>query len=119
MSNSSNFKQEFSLETRQEEAKRVRSRYPRRIPVICEMSGRGSNLGKLDKIKYLVPDDLTVGQFSYIIRKRLTLSPQTAIFILVNNTFPSTSTDMGELYDQYKDEDQFLYFQVAGEATFG
>ena len=40
--------------------------------------------------RYLVPADLTVGQFVYVIRKRIKLSPEKAIFIFVNNVLPPT-----------------------------
>ena len=44
-------------------------RYPDRIPVICEKDPR-SDIPPVDKRKYLIPMDLTVGQFVYVIRKR-------------------------------------------------
>jgi hypothetical protein len=37
-----------------------------------------------------VPSDLTVGQFVYVIRKRIKLSPEKAIFIFTNNALPPT-----------------------------
>eukprot|EP01052_Picozoa_sp_SAG31_P004845 SAG31_NODE_205_length_20397_cov_19.191152_13_plen_99_part_00 len=37
-----------------------------------------------------MPSDLTVGQFVYVIRKRIKLSPEKAIFIFVNNVLPPT-----------------------------
>ncbi|KAI7985216.1 Autophagy-related protein 8e [Camellia lanceoleosa] len=40
--------------------------------------------------KYLVPADLTVGQFVYVIRKRIKLSAEKAIFIFVDNVLPPT-----------------------------
>lgn len=40
--------------------------------------------------RYLVPADLTVGQFVYVIRKRIKLSPEKAIFIFVRNVLPPT-----------------------------
>jgi GABA(A) receptor-associated protein len=40
--------------------------------------------------RYLVPSDLTVGQFVYVIRKRIKLSPEKAIFIFVKNVLPAT-----------------------------
>lgn len=42
--------------------------------------------------RYLVPSDLTVGQFVYVIRKRIKLSPEKAIFIFVKNVLPPTGT---------------------------
>lgn len=44
----------------------------------------------IDKKKYLVPSDLTVGQFVYVIRKRIKLSPEKGIFIFINNVLPAT-----------------------------
>jgi len=37
-----------------------------------------------------VPADLSVGQFTYVIRKRIRLPPEKAIFIFVNNYIPPT-----------------------------
>src|SRR4051794_22645777 len=42
------------------------------------------------RYRYLVPADLSVGQFVYVIRKRIKLKPEKAIFIFVNNTLPPT-----------------------------
>ncbi|XP_026415578.1 autophagy-related protein 8C-like [Papaver somniferum] len=43
-----------------------------------------------DKKKYLVPADLTVEQFVYVIRKRIKFSAEKAIFIFVDNFLPPT-----------------------------
>ena len=40
--------------------------------------------------RYLVPCDMLVGQFIFILRSRLHLSPGTALFVFVNNTLPQT-----------------------------
>mmetsp|Transcript_2705 Transcript_2705/g.9305 ORF Transcript_2705/g.9305 Transcript_2705/m.9305 type:complete len:129 (-) Transcript_2705:345-731(-) len=87
--NKSSFKNEHPLEKRQAEAMRIREKYPDRIPVIVEKAGR-SDIPDIDKKKYLVPGDLTAGQFVYVIRKRIKLSPEKAIFIFVNNILPPT-----------------------------
>jgi GABA(A) receptor-associated protein len=42
--------------------------------------------------RYLVPTDLSIGQFVYVIRKRIKLSSEKVIFIFVNNVLPPTST---------------------------
>lgn len=62
------------------------------LQVICEKADR-SDIPDIDKKKYLVPADLTVGQFVYVIRKRIKLSPEKAIFIFINNVLPPTGTD--------------------------
>lgn len=71
------------------EAARIRERYPDRIPVIVEKAEK-SSVPDIDKKKYLVPGDLTVGQFVYVIRRRIKLSPEKAIFVFVKNVLPPT-----------------------------
>ncbi|PWA44323.1 hypothetical protein CTI12_AA516740 [Artemisia annua] len=112
------FKQEHDLEKRRAEAARIRDKYPDRIPVIVE-KGERSDVPNIDKKKYLVPADLTVGQFVYVIRKRIKLSAEKAIFIFVDNALPPTGAIMSSIYEEKKDEDGFLYVTYSGENTFG
>ncbi|KAK4398536.1 Autophagy-related protein 8C-like, partial [Sesamum angolense] len=105
-------------ERRQAEAARIREKYPDRIPVIVEKAER-SDIPDIDKKKYLVPADLTVGQFVYVVRKRIKLSAEKAIFIFVKNILPPTAAMMSAIYDENKDEDGFLYMTYSGENTFG
>ena len=76
--------------------------------VICEKVAK-SDIPVIDKKKYLVPSDLTVGQFCYVIRKRIKLAPEKAIFIFVNEVLPPTAALMSSIYDEHKDDDGFLY----------
>jgi GABA(A) receptor-associated protein len=112
------YKEGQTVEKRAKEAQRIRERYPARIPVICEKDPR-SDIPCGGKRKYLIPMDLTVGQFVYVIRKRISIPPDKAIFIFVNNTIPPTSALMSTLYEQHKDEDGFMYIMYSGENAFG
>ncbi|GMH07178.1 hypothetical protein Nepgr_009018 [Nepenthes gracilis] len=114
----SSFKLEHPLERRQAEAARIREKYPDRIPVIVERAEK-TDIPDIDKKKYLVPADLTVGQFVYVVRKRIKLSPEKAIFIFVKNILPPTAAMMSAIYEENKDEDGFLYMTYSGENTFG
>ena len=60
-----------------------------------------SRISDLDKKKYLVPNDLTVGQFYFLIRKRIQLRAEDALFFFVNNQVPPTSATIGALYQAY------------------
>ncbi|CAH1768413.1 6200_t:CDS:2, partial [Entrophospora sp. SA101] len=93
---------------RKGEAEKIRIKYPDRIPVICEKAEK-SDIATIDKKKYLVPADLTVGQFVYVIRKRIKLSSEKAIFIFVGEVLPPTAALMSNVYEEYKDKDGFLY----------
>lgn len=113
------FKERISFHERVLESKRITEKFPGRVPVIVERSPRDKLMPELDKEKFLVPCDLSVAQFIYIIRKRLTLRSEVALFLFVNGVLPTTSTLMRELYSMYKDPDGFLYAQYSGENTFG
>lgn len=112
------FKEEHSLENRCQESSKIRSKYPDRIPVIVEKAAR-TTIQDIDKRKFLVPADLTVAQFMYIIRKRIQLPPEKAMFLFVNRVLPATSSTIGTIYEEHKDEDGFLYIAYSGENTFG
>ncbi|KAL6546758.1 Autophagy-related protein 8C-like [Orobanche minor] len=114
----SSFKLEHPLERRQAESARIREKYPDRVPVIVEKAIK-SEVPDIDKKKYLVPADLTVGQFVYVVRKRIKLSAEKAIFVFVNNMLPPSAALMSAIYDEHKDEDGFLYMTYSGENTFG
>eukprot|EP00823_Brevimastigomonas_motovehiculus_P009168 TRINITY_DN8824_c0_g1_i1.p1 TRINITY_DN8824_c0_g1~~TRINITY_DN8824_c0_g1_i1.p1 ORF type:complete len:117 (+),score=16.96 TRINITY_DN8824_c0_g1_i1:54-404(+) len=114
----SEFKKQNSFEKRKAEAQRIRAKYPDRIPVIAEKAPE-SKIPDIDKKKYLVPSDLTILQFIYVLRKRIKLPAESTIFIHVRNTLPSTSALMSTIYKEFKDEDGFLYVTYAAESTFG
>lgn len=113
------FKFKHPFKERCEESYRVIMKYPERIPIICEKSNNANFLPELDKHKYLVPGDLTIGQFIHVIRKRMNLMSEEAIFLFVSNTIPTSSTIMSTLYKRHKDPDGFLYMQYNKENVFG
>ena len=106
------------MESRKQEAVKIRQKYPDRVPVICEKDSK-SNIVEIDKKKFLVPKDLTVGQFMFVIRKRINLEAEKAIFLFINNTLPASASLMGQIDEEFKDEDGFLYITYSGENTFG
>ena len=107
-----------NIEKRKAEATRITQRFNDRLPVICEKA-ENSDIQEIDKRKYLVPGDLSVGQFVYVIRKRIKLPSEKAIFIFINDILPPTAALMSTIYEEHKDEDGFLYVLYSGENTFG
>ncbi|BHF79901.1 hypothetical protein AAHC03_019118 [Spirometra sp. Aus1] len=112
------YKEEHSFEKRLAEGEKIRKKYPSCVPVIVEKSPR-ARVPTLDKNKYLVPSDLTVGQFYFLIRKRIQLKPEQALFFFVENTIPPTSATMGALYSEYGEHDHFLYIAYSDESIYG
>ncbi|KAJ1080214.1 hypothetical protein NDU88_000434 [Pleurodeles waltl] len=112
------YKEEHPFEKRRSEGEKIRKKYPDRVPVIVEKAPK-ARIGDLDKKKYLVPSDLTVGQFYFLIRKRIHLRAEDALFFFVNNVIPPTSATMGQLYQEHHEEDFFLYIAYSDESVYG
>jgi len=114
------FKSKTSFEDRLKEATRIRNKYPNRVPIIVERyNGSNNNIPDIDKHKFLVPNDINLGQFSYIIRKRIKLSQEQAMFIFVKNKILPVSILIGAIDKDYQDEDKFIYFTYCSENVFG
>ncbi|XP_060589708.1 gamma-aminobutyric acid receptor-associated protein-like 2 [Ruditapes philippinarum] len=112
------FKEEHTFDQRKAESTKIRDKYPERIPVIVERDPK-SQIQDIDKRKFLVPNDISVAQFMWIIRKRIQLPSEKAIFLFVEKVLPQSSASMGQVYEEHKDEDGFLYIAYSGENTFG
>ena len=115
------FKAKYTLNERSAESARVREKYPARIPVICERATRFSSSLPIDsKCKFLIPDEMTLGAFLVVIRRRLNLNESQAIFMYVgDHILVPVSTHFGQIYDMHKDKDNFVYISYASESVFG
>jgi GABA(A) receptor-associated protein len=111
------FQKNNSFEKRKSESFRILEEYPNRVPIICERIN--NDIMELDRKKYLVPNDLTMGNFMRVIRKRLSVAPEVAIYLFVNTKIIPTSMIMDSIYDKNKHDDGFLYIYYSGESTFG
>lgn len=118
MTSTFDFQKENVLAERKSKAHRVVSKYPDRVPVICQREPK-SNLSDMEKPKILVPKDLSVAQFIAIIRKRIQLQPQETMFLFINNKLVQNGALMADVYDHNKDEDGFLYVLYSSENYFG
>lgn len=111
------YKAETPLEKRLAEGEGMRRKYPDRSPAILERMPK-SALCDLEKKKFLLPNELTMGQMYFLIRKRLGLVSDQALFLFINNTVPTKSSTVGSLYNEFRDEDGFLYIAYADENIF-
>lgn len=116
-----NFKDKFNFEKRCQEYDKVYKKFPDKIPIIVE---KGNNKTyDIDQHKYLVPISckipITMGHFANDVRKRLKLKQDEALFFFINNTIPTMTQTIVEIYQQHRDKDGFLYISYSGESTFG
>jgi GABA(A) receptor-associated protein len=113
------------FESRRAESARILSKYPDRIPVLCDRSPR-SLLPEIPKKKFLVPPGMLCGEFKYIIHKHisqmagLSMGSEQTIYLFINSTTtPKSGSLMSEIYATYKSEDGFLYMTYSAENTLG
>lgn len=112
------FKEDHKVENRMNESKKILLKYPNRIPIIVEKSDNCS-LPDISKKKYLVPNDMSMCQFLYVVRKRIQLEPSKSLFIMINNHLVPSAKSLGVIYEDDKDDDGFLYMVYSAENTFG
>jgi GABA(A) receptor-associated protein len=111
------FRYKKSYKDRCEESTKCIKEYPDRVPVICEPSTK--KCPTIDKVKYLVPRNLSICQFLYVIRGRMSIKPDEALFLFINGNTVNLSNKLGNIYEIYKNVDGFLYTSYASENTFG
>ena len=104
-----------------DEATRILAKYPDRVPVIVTKSANSTTTPEIDKHKYLVPVDLTMGQLQYVIRKRINLTPDKGLSLFING---GEIVPTGELvyvtYQRAVDKDDgFLHVIYSCESVFG
>jgi GABA(A) receptor-associated protein len=104
-------------EQKAEECRRLMIKYPGRIPVIIKKGN--SSAPDIDRTKYLVPNDITFSTFASLIRNRLKLKQDEAIFIMVNNTIITGSTLMQKVYKEHKSPEGYLLLEYSLESVFG
>lgn len=105
-----------NIPTEEKDVSHILRKYPDRLPIYVNVSG---DLPAIDKKKYLVPKDLTVGQFMYVCRKRLKLRPEQGVFMFFNNKLCSTVRSMEDVYNENKLDSGLLIATLSAENTFG
>jgi len=113
-----NFQKETPFEKRQEESGNILKNYPGRIPIIVERFPNSTSVPELSKKKFLCPSEITFGQFTDTIRKKLSIDSTQALFFFVPDLV-NNEIIISDLYDKKKNEDGFLYISYAGENAFG
>ncbi|EDQ89050.1 uncharacterized protein MONBRDRAFT_32501 [Monosiga brevicollis MX1] len=116
------YKQKHDFAARSAEARRIRKKYSEQYPVIV-LRGKRCKLPPLDKNKFIVSGEMTLAQFQQIIRSRSNLAASQSIFVYVENdgkfAIPETSKAIRQLYQDFGDDDGFLYLTYHHDDAFG
>lgn len=115
---------EKPFKVRKSETDKIRDKFPGRVPVLIDTLQKGDP--KLTSHKFLVPSELTVSQLKYVVRKRIRLKPEEALFFFYWNPIRrhahvglNPSQNILDLYAQKRHRDGYLYIACTTETTFG
>ena len=119
--NKNPFKIERTFEQRCEETRNVKLRHPYKCPVVVQRSHKEVDIPKIDRNKFLVPNDMTMHGLLYIIRKRLNIINESqALYLFTEKgVIFTTNINVSNVYDEQKDDDGYLYLFYNSENTFG
>ncbi len=105
------------LEQRKLEFSKLKIKYPDRVPIIVESKSKHIIL---DKNKFLIEQDRTMGDLLYFIRRHVKLRPDESIFLFCNNEMIPMNEMLMSVYNRnFHKEDGFLYMTIQTESTFG
>ena len=92
------------------DVQKIFNKYPDKIPIFVQKEKSCYDLPDTMTQKYLVPRELTLGQFLYTIRKR----------IMLHHHILNTEIIMIEIYEKHHNKyDNMLYALCSTESTFG
>ncbi|TKR63487.1 hypothetical protein L596_027311 [Steinernema carpocapsae] len=113
------FQWEHSLKERLADAEHILTESSgERVPVVVERVSQ-SNLQPIIRKNHAIPVHWNFMTFIMFVRKWLRLKPEESLVCIVNETIPSMTTTMGEIYKSHKQEDKFVYFHYCEENVFG
>lgn len=114
---------EKSVREMRTEYNRIHKRHPDRIPVLVDARAiMDADEMKKHKHKYLVTPSLLISQFQSLVRAKLTIEPEQAVFFMVNNELVSGITSFAELAaysERYVHESGFIIIRLELENAFG
>ena len=98
------------------------NKHPNRVPIIIS----SNSFKEHGQHRFIVPNNITVSEFMKILRNKVSLKPEEAIFIFVkdkslnNDAFMvPASSSIESIYNQYKDNNLVLNLIYEKEAVFG
>ncbi|KAG8190727.1 hypothetical protein JTE90_024861 [Oedothorax gibbosus] len=111
------YKKRKTFDCRKLESEEIGSLYPSSVPVILEKAS-SNGTPTAQKEKYLVPRNITVADFVLMVRKNMFLHNDASLLLVAGKEILHSSFKMGEVFDECKDEDGFLYLAYNAYKSF-
>ena len=116
MSSKSKEYKKMPFEERKLHSEQLLKENPGRVPIV--VSSENGRL-KLIKFEFLVPKTLKVIHFTSTLRRSINLDPENAIYLYIDSHMLRQDKFISEIYDQYHNEDGFLYINVTDIKALG
>lgn len=116
------FREKHSFEKIKNETDSIKRKHPTRVPILISIYQNDTTLFNLiTNHKYMIPKDMTFTEFIQIIRHRIKLDQNEALFAILTeqNIMPKMTSLVGDLYEKYKSDDGYLIITLTKENTFG
>ena len=111
-----------SMEQRRSDNDRMQKFYPNSIQVVLQ-----SKSIFLDRSKYLVPNNLTIGQFLFYLRQKISVNTNKGLYLFVEQIdkdektmstyLPQTGNTLEMVYTNWRHIDGYLYMFIEQEST--
>ncbi len=112
----------LSFYTREKESKNIIEQNPNKVPIIC-LKDPKSNLTETKKTKYLLDKNFTISQFTALIKTKLKLNSNEALFLVAKKGNKSNAlagdVPMSQVYEEFKEKDGFLYIFYTSKEIWG
>lgn len=97
---------------------RMRQHYPGRVPLVATTTSSVSAT-TTTSFKFLAPEELQVSQFLYVLRKRMQVNANEALFLFCEGRVLSGNLTLLELDHTCRGSDGLVHVTVSTENTFG
>lgn len=106
----------LSDEEKEKQYKKINAKYSTHIPVVVLNDADID----IEKNKFLVNGDITMGQFMFTIRKKVKLKGEEALFLFLEDDHsPPNSELMSVIYNRHRSKCGFLIMKLKKESVFG
>ena len=105
-----------TLEERKKKSETYIEQNPERVPVFIINKKAAF---QLERLKFLIPKTYKIQSLLKTIRNSNKLNKEQSLYISSNKRILSIVKEIGEIYNDDKDEDGFLYLEVTNIEAFG
>ena len=95
----------------------MRRRHPEHVAAVLEPGTRETP--RLDRQKFLVPEELPLAHLAFAARRRLQLRPEEALFLHCEGALLDGATPMRAVRERHRADDGFVHLTYSLESAFG